>query len=419
MKKILIISNSFPPDLDGGVFRPLKFTKYLPKFGWTPVILKSKTKLLKNYPKDDALCRDFPPDLMIYETYSLAKIIHMFQAKLNNKLNSLELPDVHIGWLPFAILAGKKAIMKDECDVIFTTGPPHSTHLIGFFLKKLHRKPWVADLRDPWTLNFLHTEYPFRFQKQINEWLEKLVITNADQIITVTDPINEDFISKYNYLNSNKFICIPNGYDPDDFKYIIPQKTNKFTITYTGSFYGSLSPEPFFQCLKEVLEEHHDMREKMTFVIAGQSHEELIKEMINKFGLKDIVDFKGVVSYKESLRLMVNSDVLLLILPSDENNDHIKNVYTQKIFNYLATGKPILGLVPEGIASELIRNFGDSIVVHPDIFREIKNAIYELYSKYSEGIIKGENGDLIIERYNRQTLTDHLAATLNSLTTDK
>ena len=409
MKKVLIISNSFPPYLDGGVFRPLKFTKYLPKCGWTPVILKSKTKLQKNFPRDESLCNDFPQNLKIYETFSLCKYLNMFQRKLNNEKDLLNVPDPHIGWLPFALVAGRKIILKEKIDMIFTTGPPHSTHLIGYLLKKVYGTPWVADFRDPWVQN-VYIKPPTGVHAFLQKIMEHNVIKHADRIVTVTEPIKNDFIESYKSLIKDKILVIPNGYDPGDFVNLIPKKTDKCTFSYTGSLYLSISLDLFLKSVKDVITEKPDMMNKIKVIIAGSMNESHILGLINELGINNIVEYKGLVSYKASLDVMMNSDVLIVVSSSKGYTDQ-----HTKTFQYMAAKKAILGMVPNGPAADVIKNFGDSIVVHPDDVDEIKNAIYTFYYIYSQGQLKGGDDLEVIEKYNRERLTLELAQLFNEI----
>lgn len=403
MKRVLIISYFFPPDLDGGVFRPLKFTKYLPRYGWTPVILKSKIKLQKRFPKDESLSKDFPPNLKIIETFSLCKTLYMLEGILGLKNDVLQIPDYQIGWLPFAIFAGIRTIFKDNINVIYTTGPPHSTHLIGLMLKKICNISWVADFRDPWTKN-TYIKLPTTIHKRMVGNMEQKVIEYADRIVTVTEPIKKDFVETYKSVSKEKFMVIPNGFDHEDFEKLTPKKTEKFTITYTGSLYLSISLDVFLKSLKELIIERPELKNSIKVVIAGTMDESHILKQIKELEIDRIVELKGLVSYEKSLELMGNSDVLIVISSSKGYTDQ-----HTKTFLYMAANKVILGLVPKGPAAELITNSGDSIVVHPEDVEGIKDAIYKLYIKYSHGTLKGEVDLKKIEGYNREKLTEKLA----------
>ncbi|KPL02135.1 MAG: hypothetical protein AMJ73_09210, partial [candidate division Zixibacteria bacterium SM1_73] len=199
-RKVLLITYYFPPMGMGGVQRTSKFAKYLPGFGWTPFVLTVKD--VHYWAEDPSLLEELPPEVKVIRTGSFDPLRISFKLKSlfkkrkqrnkyvkestaqRSKLSSwLFFPDSKIGWVPFALLSGLNLIRKERIDLIFTTSPPPSLHLVGYLLKLLTGKPWVVDFRDPWT-GYKFEIFPTRLHLFLKNQLVRLIIKNADRIIS-------------------------------------------------------------------------------------------------------------------------------------------------------------------------------------------------------------------------------------------
>lgn len=445
MKKVLMIAYYFPPVGGSGVIRTLKFAKYLPKYGWKPEILTIKDNCYESYmPRDFSLLNEIPVDLAVCRTSVikpldlLFAIRRRFKAVANSKkeitpsthaentnvktlmqrfkdaiTSFLSIPDKQIGWLPFALIKGRAIIKKNGIDIIYSTASPWTTHLIGYLLKKITKKYWVADFRDPWTLDLLYEEKGYTKLRKITEqFLEKKIMNAADKVVCISETMKNNLVNKYPFLKE-KIEVITNGFDREDFaKEESIKKSSKFTISYIGTLYHNRDPKDFIIALAQVVNANKEVRENIKVKFVGMIEKEIeFKQLISDFNLKEIVKMVNYIPQKEALQYLKNSDVLLLIIGNDKRGDYI---LTGKIFEYLASNKPILALVPEGEAANLIRETKAGIVVDPENTEEIKKSIVNFYSKYKQGCLKIDSDINKIEKFDREKLTGNLTKIMES-----
>ena len=407
MKKALIVAYYYPPSGGGGVFRSLKFSRYLPEFDYKPYVLTVKNPLLS--PKDPVLMNEIPPEATIIRTFSFEhRIFRAPRHFLNISLKWFFVPDENIGWLPTAVSKGVKLIKKNNIDVIFATGPVWTTFLIGFLLKKKTKKPLIVDFRDPWINNF-NMKYPTKFHEFIEKSLEKNMVTQANYITVVSDLIKDDLIKRYPFVAS-KIETITNGFDPEDFENLdLLKKTGKFRITYAGSIYGLRTARSFLNALKELIIENEEMQKNIEVVFAGNYGKETTV-LVRELHLEEYVKLKGYMPHKKCLELIMNSDVVLLLITSKEN-------LTGKMFEYLASQKPILAIAPmDGLASKLIRSLDAGVIVPPGHVKHVKKAILLFYNRWRSGeLLVTSNNYNRIQKFNRRHLTQRLSKIFDKL----
>lgn len=403
-----MIAYHYPPLGGGGVFRTLKFTKYLPQFGFQPYVLTVKNPMYVT--KDPTLLKEIPQEVKVFRTFSFEHRVLRAPRLLNIDLKWFYMPDINIGWLPFAVHAGVKIIKKENIDIIYATSPIWTSLLIGFLLKRKTKKPLVIDYRDPWTDNPF-TEYPTKLHKNIENKMEEKILTHADHVIVVSNSMKHNLIKKYPFIKS-KIEVITNGFDPDDFKNLkIHEQTNKFRITHAGSIYGLLTARPFLLALKELTEEKADLRDKLKIMFVGNYGKET-SLLVKKFGLKDVVKLVRYVPHKECLELMLNSQALLLLITVEDPRG--EGILTGKLFEYLASRRTILAIAPEnGAAANIIKSLKAGTVVPQNNIQLIKRAIFEFYEKWKQGKLAKITGD--ITKYNRRFLTQRLAQILEKV----
>ena len=432
-KKVLMIAFAFPPMGGAGVQRSLKFAKYLPDFHWLPVIIKAD--LLDGNAKDYSFLKELNNNIKIHNSFcpqlkffrngrtNIHKNVEFLKKNsrfINNLIQMIKtlifIPDRNVAWLPFVLIKAIKVIKEDKIDLIYTTSDPYADHLIGYLLKKLTGKPWVADFRDPWTDDISHSnEYyqaPFgKFRKRIDLALEKKVIKHADCVVGTTEEIVVSFLGRYPKETQEKCLTITNGYDEEDFlgQGRCPSREDgRFTICYSGSF--ARSPDNFLVALKKLLDDNNALRREIRVIFAGYMPSG-VRECIGQLKLEDQVDLIGYVPHKESIEYLLRSDVLLLNLTSDERE---RLILPGKIFEYMRAKKPILALVPKGAAAEIINKYRIGNVVDPDNVVGISNVIEEMYYKYKRGSLKIEPVGAI-DNFERKKLTRKLADCFNEL----
>lgn len=405
MKKVLLVAYHFPPLSGGGVFRTLKFTKYLPEFGYQPHVLTVKNP--RERTKDVTLLRELPAEATVHRTFSFEHRILRLPRLLNINLKWFYIPEDNIGWLPFAVWHGQKIIRKENINVVFATAPLFTSFLIGALLKKKTGKPLVVDYRDPWTQN-IFIKYPTELHRKIEEKLEKFVLETADHVIVTAEPMKHKLIEKYPFTEG-KIETITNGFDPEDFKNLTGRKDRKkFVITYAGSLYGLRTGRQFFKALKELIEEKPELQTQIQVLFAGH-HSRQAKLLIEEFGLEHVIIFLGYKSHQETLKLMTNADVLLLIMSSQEVSDAKTGplAIPGKIFEYLGAKRPILAIAPSGTAADIISSTKTGVVVPPQNTSVIAQTIFKLFQDWKNGTLEVAESD--ISKYERKVLTQKLA----------
>lgn len=437
MKRLLMLAYNFPPLGGAGVLRSVKFVHYLPRFGWQSVVLSVNEGYREC--QDPTLFNEIPTDTEIYRTRSLEpRRISLVQksiaarrsqqrswlAKLIIKIlnvirNWLLVPDEQIGWLPFAVWQGLSLARRSDIKIIYSTSMPYTAHLVGFMLKLFCRKPWVVDLRDPWTQN------PVEKVPRRSYLMEKMVFKYADRIIANTPNFKKIILRDYPWLDKNDIVALTNGYDKRDFEGLIsrPRPNKQFIITYLGVFYQNLyhrgrytrTPEYFLKGFKKFVDKHRLTPEEVEarfFGIFGKLNEALVAEL----DLTPYIRIQGFVSHQEALQWQMDSDVLLLIMYDDEAD---KASVPQKTYEYLASGKPILALVGDDGVAELMRMTNAGLVVNPVDVAAIQGAIETYYEKFKRGELCSTTRDDIIRQFEWQHLTQRLAEVFNNLDDDE
>jgi glycosyltransferase involved in cell wall biosynthesis len=444
-KRVLIISTMFPPVVSVGAQRVVGFVKCLPRFGWEPYVLTvrpgpydvvgSLPKLPRNFTSEHVVRTPFfdlrlaGKKLLLRATgkgvpSTAADVVQgratgersgHFLWKLANSL--VFVPDPEVGWFPFGVRAGVPMIRESGIDVILSSAPPFTAHLIALRLKQLTGTPWLADFRDPWSQSAHSTVSRWNAIRQpIDRFLERKVMKASDAIISVSQPIVDSFAQLRVRGIGEKLNVITNGYDPEEFADRIQRRPEKLTVTYTGSFYGAVrSPASFFAALADLIK-HGKLRSDGVRVKIIERFSQNTARMVAQYNLSDVVSVQTQVPHTEAIQEQVNASVLLLIVGSGTDK---MGVYTAKLFEYLAARRPILALAPrEGVAAELIREANAGTVVDPDQPEQIKAAILKYYCEHQRtGSIRYFGREEVIRRYEQPVLASKLAEVLDSVTT--
>jgi len=365
--KVLIITYYWPPSGGAGVQRWLKFSKYLPEFGWEPIILTVDPEYAAYPVTDNTLERDLPSIVKVHRTaatdyFSIYKknkneiptagFANSVDNTLKGKMlrfirGNFFIPDPRRGWNKYAFRKACEIIEAEGITNVITTSPPHSTQLIGLKIRKKYPLiNWIADLRDPWTDIYYYDQfYPTFLSKKIDSWYEKRVLTNAGRIITVGPSLKALFSVKVKDI-ANKIEVITNGYDEEDFKDQKSSSPDILTITYTGTLTETYPISGFLEALKNYIEGGKSFRVKFVGTVPAK-----LKELIyEKIGVS-VVEFIPYTDHKKAISYLLESSILLLIIPDHKSN---KSIITGKLFEYIASGKPIICLGPKDNDAVLI-----------------------------------------------------------------
>ena len=420
-KKVLIVTYYWPPAGGPGVQRWLKFVKYLPDFGIEPIVYIPKNP---TYPLiDEGLQKEVSYGTKILrnniiEPYGWASV---FSKKNTKKISSgiipdkkkqsalqrlmlwvrgnLFIPDARVLWVRPSVTYLSNYILENKIDIIITTGPPHSLHLIGMELKKRLKVEWIADFRDPWTTIGYHKELKLSAKsQQRHKDMEKAVLNTADKVI-VTSPTTK---AEFEALTDKPVSVITNGYDME--KITKEPLDEKFTLAHIGSFLSERNPEILWQSLAELVNENEAFKEKFELKLIGAVSQEVFNT-IDKYGLSDYVNAIGYVSHDEAIAQQRKSQVLLLV---EIDSPDTRCIIPGKLFEYMVSERPILAIGPEGADfAQIIKATNTGVSVTYNEKEVLKNAIEGYFVQFTEGSLKSHAMGL--QQYSRKNLTGQLA----------
>lgn len=423
-KKVLIVTYYWPPAGGPGVQRVLKFVKYLPEYGWEPIVLTVKNG---EYPAiDESLVKEIPEGTKVYytEVFSPLKIYkwimgikgniptHVLSKSKNEswlkklfkwvRVN-IYVPDGRKDWINVITKEGKKVIDKEKPQIIFSTSPPHSVQLGAKKLAISTGLKWVVDMRDPWTDGFWLKSLPrTSYAQRKDSKLELSVLSKADSVTTISETWVKMFMNKV----ENKYHALPNGYDQSDFDRAEAKKSTAFKIVHSGSLRESQIPTRFFEDLKELIQNGYGDIELHCF---GSLHPDAIS-LIEELGISDHVIRHGYVNHSVIISELKGAQVLLMLVPDTEDN---KGILPGKLFEYIGSGNYILGIGPRGGEAEsIISEYGNGAMLS---FSESgSNILKREYENWKMGI--PGSPDIDVSKYSRRFLTKKLADIFNELT---
>ena len=417
MKNVLLVTYHFPPDAEVGGFRCQKFAKYLPLHGWTPHVLTVREGY---YPRQDQgrlrdvvhahihRTRKLPTPLTaalgvrnsvlraagrsdVLERRLAANERTTFDQRdragetLAGRLRRYALslnriPDGQVGWVPPAVVAGLRLRRRHSIDVVLTSGPPHSTHLVGLWLKRLTGIPWIADLRDPWVGS---PQVPLGLRSGLSDRvearMERAVVRHADRLVLLTDRLRESFRRRYAHHPPARFVTVTNGFDADDFTSLPPLRPEPvFTVVHAGTLYYRRSPRALLTALGNLIERAAIPKADIQVVFAGEIADGHDFTRLTASGpLAGLIRSTGSLSHPDALSWMRRADLLCLFA-----QDQAEQI-PAKSFEYLAAGPPILAITGEGATTDLITKAGGAAV--PDEPWAIEEAVHQHYLHYRAG----------------------------------
>jgi len=345
--------------------------KYFPGIGIEPYVLTVDPEMASYPLKDQLLEKDIHPDIQVFKTatrefYAVYKkltgrkeipyggFVNEPKTDLKQRISRIIrshffIPDPRRGWNRFAYKKAIELIKMHGIQTVITATPPHSSQLIGLRLKKKFDVNWIADLQDPWTDIYYYDQLCHSWlSAAIDAGYERRVLENADYVITVSDSIRELFISKSRKIDPGKILVVPNGYDEDDFRDNMETGTESFVISYTGTINDEYYPlDPFLHVMERISAEGR----KILLRFVGKIAPVALQKIISAKGIR--TEFIDYVPHEESLKHLMKSNALLLIIPDINQN---AGILTGKLFEYLGSGRPVIGIGPSrGDAAAIIR----------------------------------------------------------------
>lgn len=449
MKRVLVISYYWPPSGGSGVQRWVKFAKYLPAEGWQPVVYVPENPSYDLL--DPSLAEEIPPEAEVlrhrirepYAAYrrlmgkgastdmkTLTEVTPISSGRKSWKQRlslwvrgNLFVPDPRVGWVRPSVRFLKKYLREHPVDVIVTTGPPHSMHLIGQRLHAALGTPWISDFRDPWTKMYYlkHLGMTERTWRRI-EKMEQAVLDESTAVLAVTPAVQADFAGR----TRTPVAMITNGFDESDFaadphvgprspqddRGVIPgEARNLFTITHTGLFAADGNPLTLWKVLGKMAEEDPLFREKLSLRLSGKT-DRAVLDAIAAAGLAGAVVNLGYVDHATAVSEQRAATLLLLPL---RNDPEYKPILPGKLFEYLAARRPILGIGQEdGAMSEVLRDTKAGTMCNWENEAGIRQFLTNAWGFFKEhGEVSPTEGS--VARYSRRNLTRSLADLLEKV----
>jgi glycosyltransferase involved in cell wall biosynthesis len=439
-KTVLVIDYFFPPLAGAGVQRTLGFVRYLTQFGWAPIVLTVQGGDTNFY--DASLVEWIPSHVDVHRTASFEPIglirrlatkeslngdrqiteLHLGAgvfAPILRRLRQLEywllFPDRHVGWIPFAIARIPRIRRRCPVDLVFSISTSVTSHVVGYAAKKMLRVPWVAEFQDPWADGSATRLFPSAVHQNLARRLEAMILRNADHVTVTADPLRRSFEQRNGRGLAGKVTVIPSGYDPYAFDERLAVPRPRFCVTHCGSFYAARSPVPFLEALGRCVREHPCLAEDLEVRLLGifdPALRALAVGVIERWGLRNVVRLEGAVSYTAGVRAVMSSDVLLLIADSGQ---WARSTVPAKLYEYLAARKPVLAMLPDGPAAELLRKTNAGVIVAPGDIQAIKRAIWDLYRRGKDGRLAAPVQNDLAEQYDWRTLAGRLAGVFDDV----
>lgn len=440
--QVLMAAYYFPPLAGSGVFRSIRFAKYLPLYGWQPTVISTDRPPKGWNFADQSIVAEIPENMDVIRipdgistgretslngervekilgflhgvlrfSPEADRIFSQLSKSREGIMQLLTFPCGALSWAFDAVQYIEKNMDLSRFEVVYTTSGPASAHLIGFYLKQKYGIPWVADYRDPWTFNAYGAPYdPFDAGQRLLYELESVLLRQADLNLTVVAGLTQEYERNFG-LPAEKMASITNGYDEENFADLnVPAQTERFTINYSGLLYsGHRSIDPILRAIQQLCDEKALDRSDIRFRVVGNVVPENMAAA-QKHGLTDILVQTGYLSHRAALQSNLESNLLLLLIGEGDN---LKSFYSAKLFEYLRSGKPILAIAPkDSVVDQLLQESGHGKAFRAGQLPEIKAMIREEYLKWKNH----RGGSLLhsptIEKFEGKRLTQQLAEVL-------
>jgi len=426
----LIFTYYWPPAGGVAVQRFLKFSKYLPQFGWEPIIVTVKNGSYPYY--DESQLKEVPASIKVYrtKTFEPFELYNLLRAKRGKSVPVISeagekkrsvfqriaeyiranhfLPDARKGWVPYAVKQAEEILENEKIDVIITTGPPQSAHLIGLRLKEKYGIKWVADFRDPWSTILYNKFLPRTAStKAKDQKLEAEVLENADKVLLISKSLSEEFS-----VPVPSPAVIYNGFDEEDYRQPAIETEGKFTIRYVGNVLAAENPPGLFRAIKKLLDTNEEFRKYFRFELTGRV-DGLVMDEMRSHGLGPWIETNGFVSHAKAIQLMKGANILLLLFLNIEGN---KAHMTGKIFEYIATCNPIIGFGhTSGEATQLLQEIGREPLLDYEDEKGATILIEKYFNQWSKDRNRFQYNNDNYLSLSRRELTKKLANILNLL----
>lgn len=429
MRRVLILTYYWPPAGSSGVQRWLKFVKYLRDYGWEPIVYTANNPEVSAI--DESLLNDIPEGIEVIrrnvpEPYGVYKFLSGNKKKIGvgftsdstkkrSLINSIAIwirgnlfiPDARMLWIAPSTSFLSKYLRKNPVDLIISTGPPHSLHLIGLKLNRKLNIPWIADFRDPWTGIYFYKDLKLTWLADyINRRLERKVLKNANLTVVVS----KSMADRFKKIGVNRIEIVPNGFDYTDYNHDVTLNNSVFSLVHVGTIPPNSNSKTFWKAISKMAENNTEFNEKLLIRFVGDVDKSVI-ESLKEYNLLGKTEILGYKAHSEIPSLQKSAQVLLVFIPSTS-----KEILTGKIFEYLAAKRPVIAIGPVGgDLDALLTETGAGIMLPCDSEAEIYEGLKWVWEGYK---MNWSNFDpRNIEQYSRKELTKRIAALMNNVIT--
>lgn len=412
VRRVLMIAFHYPPvHGSSGVQRTLAFSRYLPRYGWQPMVLTVNPRAYAEV--NSGQLRDVPGALLVKRAFVLDTARHL--AVRGAYPGFLALPDRWVTWWLGAVPAGLGLIRRHRPDVIWSTYPIASAHMIGLTLHRLSGIPWIADFRDSMT----EDEYPVDpLTRRVYRWIERRTVTHCRHAVFTTPGAVRMYSRRYPDVPATRWIRIENGYDEENFREIGQSRgvrnddDGRIVLLHSGLLYPSeRDPTAFFAALEELLHAGDISGANLKIVLRASGDEDHYRALIRAHGLGDIVFLEPPVAYREALQEMLDADGLLIFQASNCNHQ-----IPAKVYEYLRARRPIFALTdPAGDTAGLLREAGLDTISPLDSKEAIIQGLRDFLFRLREARAPIAS-DTVVASHTRESRTGELSRLLDSIT---
>ena len=411
MKRILMVAYHFPPIQESsGMHRTVHFSRYLPEHGWEPTVLTVSPRAYRQTSPDNPA--DILESVRVVRAPALDTSRHLSLFGYHPLL--LALPDSWSSWYLPGVLVGLKLIRRLRPEILWSTFPIATAHLIALTLHRLTGIPWIADFRDSMTEN----GYPSpRLKWNFHRWLERQVIRRCTRAVFTTSGAKAMYAQRYPGIAEERWILLENGYDENDFvaaEALAATRTgpsDQIVLVHSGVIYPrERDPLALFSALGKLRSSSEISPKEIKIILRASGHETYLRKHILEYGLDDIVFLEPSLPYRMALSEMISADALLLLQGSSCNHQ-----VPAKLYEYLRSRRPILALTdPSGDTAAVLRDAGIQSIVPLDSSDQIAAYLPGFLSACRKGTAEIARPE-VIAKHSRRLRTQALAAVLDSV----
>lgn len=425
MPRLLLVTYEFPPKGGPGVQRPLKTARYLAEAGWDVTVLTVADPPGSMW--DPGPLSELPHSVNVERAWSLepTRLVQSLRRHFASRndsrsshgapsasrgisglprwairaIQALFIPDEKFWWTPWAVRLGRRLHADCPFDCILASGPPFTA--LGIARRLSHRLaiPWVADLRDPIVGGYFFTPLT-PLHAVLMRAYERRVVHSASRVITATEAMQRDLAARNPDVHG-RLVTISNGFDPADFSTTAPLPLVGFTISYVGSLQGEINVERLLAAVARARGSNPGFAADVRVRLVGPIDPETTRA-VEQSGMAAIVERAGFLGHADALSEMRASTILALVLGSGPQYQYI---LTGKLPEYLASGRPVLALVPEGVAADVVRRAGAGWVVHPTDIEAATQALLDAYACWKRNTLPVADASVVDEFDRRQLVS--------------